>query len=278
MVHFPHGRILLSSPREYDNDSYDVTYSINAWMNPGKNKVDKLKAFKQWQTLRNTISRLGASVDVIHVPFPDGVFAANAGLVHQRQFVLSTFKHGERRPEESHWLQWARSLDHPNNPFDKFFTSIHIINNAYFEGAGDALFVGDTLACGYGFRTDYKATQIIGNLLNVPVVPLRLVNEKFYHLDTCFCPLDNETVMFYPGAFFDPQLIRDQFKTIEVSQADVYMFACNAVVLGKDVILPKGCDHTGGLLKKHGFEPHQIDMNEYMKSGGACKCLTLRYV
>lgn len=277
MAKFPHGRILMSSPREFSSDSYDVTYRINAWMNPEKDKVNKSKALKQWETLRNTISRLGAFVDVIHVPFPDGVFSANAGLVHRRQFVASTFKYHERRSEENHWLQWARSIDNPDNPFNKFFTSIHIINDAYFEGVGDALFVGDTLVCGYGFRTDYKATQILSAILNVPVIPLRLTNEKFYHLDTCFCPLDNETVMFYPRAFFDPNLIRDRFKTIEISQADVYMFACNAIVLGKDVILPKGCNHTSGLLRKQGFEPHQVDMSEFTKSGGACKCLTLRY-
>lgn len=277
MAKFPHGRILLSSPREFTSDSYDVTYRINAWMNPEKVKVKKSRALKQWQTLRNTISRLGAFVDVTHVPFPDGVFAANAGLVHGRQFVVSTFRYHERRAEEQHWLHWARSLDNPDSAFDKFFTSIHIINNAYFEGAGDALFVGDTLVCGHGFRTEHKATQSLGAILNVPLVVLRLVNEKFYHLDTCFCPIDNETVMFYPRAFAHPQLVRDHFKTIEISQADAYMFACNSVVIGKDVILPKGCNHTSGLLKEKGFESHQVDMSEFIKSGGACKCLTLRY-
>ena len=124
MAEFPHGRILMSSPREFSSDSYDVTYRINAWMNPEKDKVNKSKALKQWQTLRNTISRLGAFVDVIHVPFPDGVFSANAGLVHRRQFVASTFKY--------HRNSYYINIPHYHAPY--YRTPCYILHNhSYYK-------------------------------------------------------------------------------------------------------------------------------------------------
>ena len=35
------------------------------------------------------------------------------------------------------------------------------------------------------------------------VLSLELTDPHFYHLDTCFCPLDAETAAYYPPAF-DP--------------------------------------------------------------------------
>jgi N-dimethylarginine dimethylaminohydrolase len=33
------------------------------------------------------------------------------------------------------------------------------------------------------------------------VLPLELVNPRFYHLDTCFCPLAPGEALYYPDAF-----------------------------------------------------------------------------
>lgn len=273
---FPHGRILFSSPEA----AYDVCYRINDWMRPDKDKVNHNLAIQQWNELLNTVIRLGVKAEIISIPHPDGVFSANAGLVYGNKFILSSFKHPERQSEEHHWMQWARSIHHPENPFKKYFESIHVISSEPFEGAGDALFVDDnTLVCGWGFRTSYEATRILANLLpDVQVIPVQLKNPKFYHLDTCFCPLGEDKVMFNPEAFVDPDEIRKAFDCIEVSQADCANFACNAVVIGYNVILPSKCNHTMTLLRNAGFKTYSVDMSEFLKSGGACKCLTLKYM
>jgi N-dimethylarginine dimethylaminohydrolase len=269
---FPHGRILFSSP----GAAYDVKYKINHWMNPDQDKVDRHKAIEQWTELINTVIRLGAFTEVVSIPHPDGVFSANAGLVYKKQFIVSTFRHAERQIEEQYWTKWAKTLRLPNS-FEPYFNIIHHINSVPFEGTGDALFVGDTLVCGWGFRTQYQAIQKIGYILKVEVIPVRLKDPRFYHLDTCFCPLTDKLVMYYPEAFANPEVIADRFDTIEVKQADAEMFACNAVVLGKSVVLPKNCFCTEKLLIEKGFIPYSIPMSEYIKAGGACKCLTLKF-
>ena len=44
----------------------------------------------------------------------------------------------------------------------------------FFEGAGDALFCGETLIAGYRIRSDVKSQQLIGALLRCEVIPLEL--------------------------------------------------------------------------------------------------------
>jgi len=54
---------------------------------------------------------------------------------------------------------------------------------------------------GYGHRSTLEATRYISRWLAVEVLPLKLVDSRFYHLDTCFCPLENGYIMYYPAAF-----------------------------------------------------------------------------
>ena len=60
-----------------------------------------------------------------------------------------------------------------------------------FEGAGDALLDrgGQWLWAGYGFRSELDSHAYLAQWLDVEVLSLRLVDRRFYHLDTCFCPL-----------------------------------------------------------------------------------------
>ena len=69
---------------------------------------------------------------------------------------------------------------------------------------GDALFEADgsRLWAGHGPRTDENSLRQLTDLWDVEVVPLRLVDPRFYHLDTGFCPLSHGEVMYYPAAFF----------------------------------------------------------------------------
>jgi N-dimethylarginine dimethylaminohydrolase len=41
------------------------------------------------------------------------------------------------------------------------------------------------------------------------------------------------------------------------------------------VVLPAGCSGTERLLEERGYRPHPVPLSEFMKSGGAAKCLTL---
>lgn len=241
---------------------YGINYSINPWMDI-TNDANQSKVVEQWNSLESKIKELGAQVRKVKPQkgLPDMVFTANAGLLLKtKQVILSHFTHPERNGEEKWFEEWFLANGYEVIKTDKFF-----------EGAGDALYLGDKLIGGYGFRSD---PDFYNSLTDLTV---KLVNPYFYHLDTCFCPLDNNDYMIFDGAFDSESLakIRALGNEILVPEAEAKLFACNAVKIEKHVLLPAGCPVTMELLRAKGYTPHALEMSEFIKSGGACKCLTL---
>lgn len=257
---------------------YAINYQINPWMDV-KNGVVKDKVIEQWNSLESKIKELGGNVKLIKEQpgLPDMVFTANAGLILKNGHVfVSHFKHSERANEEHFFRMWFTNPDNrPDYSASSTFT--------HFEGAGDALYLGDTLVGGYGFRSDpYFYTYVEIHMKTYApkekVVKVKLVDPYFYHLDTCFCPLDDMNYMIFPEAFDEDSLVIIRSlggNEISIPQAEARLFACNAVRIGKNVIIPAGCPETMRLLQKNGYTTHPLEMSEFIKSGGACKCLTL---
>jgi N-dimethylarginine dimethylaminohydrolase len=48
------------------------------------------------------------------------------------------------------------------------------------------------------------------------------------------------------------------------------------VVIGRQVVLHEGCGDLETMLRREGFETHDLDLSEFLKAGGSAKCLTLR--
>jgi N-dimethylarginine dimethylaminohydrolase len=242
---------------------YGIHYQINPWMNI-HNGSDKDKAVSQWNALESKIKELGSNVLLAKSKenLPDMVFTANAGLVLKNgSVIISKFTHPERAGEEELFAEWFNDNGRQTVRAERSF-----------EGAGDALYLGETLVGGHGFRSD---PDVYRGLTSTVV---RLVDPYFYHLDTCFCPLDGMDYMIWPGAFDGASLetiANLKGTAIVVPETDAKQFACNAVRIGRNVILPSGCDETVKMLEQHGYIPHPLDMSEFIKAGGACKCLTL---
>ena len=174
-------------------DHYGIEYEINPWMHVAV-QVDHTLAEAQWQALHSTYADLGLRIELATpvAGLPDMVFTANAAVLWDGRAVLSNFHHPERAGEEPHWRQELERLG----------LEVHELPRSLsFEGAGDALFVGDRLFCGFGFRTDRASHRPVARILEVEVVSLELIDSRFYHLDTCFCPLDATTVLVAPDAF-----------------------------------------------------------------------------
>jgi N-dimethylarginine dimethylaminohydrolase len=84
--------------------------------------------------------------------------------------------------------------------------------------------------------------------------------------------------MAFPGAF-DPQSFKALEKIMEiipVPESEAIHFVCNAVVLGTDIVLPAGCPDTYAKLAHRGFTTYPVQLSEFIKAGGAAKCLTMR--
>jgi N-dimethylarginine dimethylaminohydrolase len=262
---FPNRRWLVCRPEDYD-----VRYQINPWMDLSK-VPEKALAGTQWTNLHHHLLRLGAWLEYVeHAPgVPDMVFTANAGLVRGKDVVLSRFRYKERQGEEPHFRAW----------FERNGFHVLEVHSGSFEGEGDALFVGGTLFCGYGFRSDLKAHEEAAKLLAVrDLVPVELKDPRFYHLDTCFCPLTPTLGMFHADAFSAQgvAMLEKTMEMIAVPVDEAARFVCNAVVLGRDVVLPAGCPKTYKLLASRGFTSHPVELSEFIKAGGAAKCLSLK--
>ncbi len=262
---FPNKRWLVCKPEDYD-----VRYSINPWMDTRVVPLREL-ARSQWQCLHHYLLRLGAWIEYVpHAEgFPDMVFTANAGLVRGDTVVLSSFRYKERQGEEPFYQAWFESNGY----------KVLRVSSGTYEGEGDALFAGDTLYCGWGFRSEVSAHEEVADLLSVgELVLLELKDPRFYHLDTCFCPLTSDLGIVYPGAFSADGIaqLEQHMELIKVPEADATQFVCNAVVLGEDIILPAGCQATYSMLQKRGYRTHPVDLSEFIKAGGAAKCLSLK--
>ncbi len=62
---------------------------------------------------------------------------------------------------------------------------------------------------------------------------------------------------------------------IDVVPDEAMHFCCNAVVIERDIVLPEGAPRLVAGLRDRGYRCHQLQMIEFLKAGGACKCLTL---
>ncbi|MFE4108087.1 bifunctional arginine dihydrolase/ornithine cyclodeaminase [Almyronema epifaneia] len=263
-------RFLMCAPHHYD-----VDYVINPWMEGNVHKSSKDTAAEQWQGLYQIIAE-HATVDLVKPQpgWPDMVFTANAGLVLGNTVVLSRFFHPERQGEEPYFKAWFE---------EQGFTVHELPKDLPFEGAGDALLdrEGRMLWAGYGFRTELDAHPYLAKWLDIEVLSLRLMDERFYHLDTCFCPLTDGYLLYYPPAFdaYSNRLIEMRVpaaKRIAIDELDAVNFACNAVNIDRLVVLNQASQDLKQRLAQAGFQVIETRLSEFLKAGGASKCLTLR--
>ena len=267
-------RVLMCAPT-----FFGVEYEINPWMRGNRDRVVRSRAQEQWQALHQLlVETLGLCVDLVppQPGLPDLVFTANAGLVQGTVMVPSRFRHRERQREEPHYATWFTQAGWTLRPLPDAVRA--------FEGAGDALFDGADPArlwAAHGFRTDAEAHAPLSRLLDVEVVSLQLIDPRFYHLDTCFCPLPGGYLLWYPPAFAPSSRAEierrmPRGRRLAASPADARGFACNAVVAdAQTVVLPSCSRALVKALQTWGFSVHTTPLFEFLKAGGAAKCLTL---
>ena len=259
-------RILMCPP-----DYYGIEYEINPRMSRSRGSVPE-RAQQQWKSLYETLLGLGVQVEFLtpQPGLPDLVFTANAGVVVHQRFFSSRFRHGVRARETPFFDAWFAGHG---------FTVEQLPGDVFFEGAGDALFCGPILFAGYRIRSDVGGHQYLGKILRKLVLPLELVDPRFYHLDTCFCPLAPGEAIYYADAFdaYGCKVLQSHIpRLLAVSTDEANRFGCNAVVVGKTVVLNTGCEKLAADLRSWGYQTMAVELDEFLKAGGSAKCLTLR--
>jgi len=250
---------------------FKVLYQINPWMDT-KTPVDNGKANQQWMALKQALENANVKVDVVeqNKDLPDMVFACNCGIVLKNQVYLSRYRHPPRQPEREEYEKWFKQNGFQVFKDDKF----------YFEGGGDAKFSSPKKLWGaYGFRSDAGVYDLIKEIGDFEIVKCQLVDSRFYQLDTCFLPLDENNALWYPQAFSaeSRKRMEKEINLIAVDEADAVKFVCNSIVVGNTVIMPTGCgQNMEKMLERKGFKVVECAMSEFLKGGGACQCLVLR--
>ena len=263
----PPARLAMSPP-----DHFVVAYEINPFMHVAV-AVDHERAAAQWDGLRAVLVGLGAEVR-LQPPapgLPDLVFTANAGLVLEGVVVPARFRHPERRGEEAVDRAWfaAQGLEVRELP-----------GPHPFEGAGDAMPAGPVgvVLAGYRWRTGIGAHVELARALGRPVRSLALTDPRFYHLDLALLPLGPRRALAV-GAAFDAYARRVVGAVVpeveELSLDEGLAFVANAVVVGDAVVVHRCPPRVGRLLAAWGYEAVESPVDEYLKAGGSCRCLTL---
>lgn len=254
---------------------YDVNYVINPWMAGNLHNSSRARAAEQWQRLHDALSRVADIVLIYPVPgLPDMVFTANAGLERDGIVALSSFFHHERQGEEEQFRRWFLNAG---------YAVIDTPRSTPFEGEGDALFArdGSRLWVGFGPRTATSSHHALREAWHIEVAALHLIDPRFYHLDTCFAPLEGGFAMYYPGAFDQRSIAKiesfySKDKRIIFAEADAVQFAANAINVGRTVILNEISRDLADHIRSLGFEVVQVQLSEFLKAGGAAKCLVMK--
>lgn len=269
-------RILMCPP-----DYFEIKDVKNAFMQGNIGTLDKALAVAQWDVLKTTFEQLGRPVVTIE-PAPDledMVFSANQVLPGLDEdgtpyVVISRMRYPSRQREIPLYRQWFASQGYR-------ILELHQ-PEVCFEGQGDAIWhPGRKLLWGgHGQRTDFGVYPELAERLGVPIIALELGTPEFYHLDTCFCALDEQSVLIYPQAFTSEglALIHRFFPlVIEVPSAEAHKtFACNAFAFdGRNVVIQWGATETVAELRRVGFHVTEVDTSEFIKSGGSVFCMKM---
>lgn len=273
-------KVLMVSP-----EFFDVEYAINPYMTSQDgqlNKIDRLKAQSQWSELKDTYSNLGYSAKILEGVrgLPDMVFAANQSFPfwdfskNKPAVIISNMRSDFRKKEITYFEKY-----YLENEYD-----VHFLKEYSFEGNGDALIRPNRkeIYGGYGFRTDKNVYREIQSITGYDVFLLELRSEYFYHLDTCFSFLNEDTVAIVKEAFTQEglDLLRKKFPDIieiDILEAKNHFAGNCHSPDGKSVLIHLGSEKFKAELQKRGFNVIELDTSEYMKSGGSVFCMKMMH-
>jgi len=253
---------------------FDIEYSINKWMDVN-NKVDKEKAYKQWNQLVSKLKSLGCTIETIEPQpnLPDMTFSGDDGLVYGNKVILSRFRHKERQGEVEHYKKWFKEHN---------YEVIELPKGVIFEGLGDIIYNDKKIIFGYGPRSDPAAINYVKEIMKdlETVCELEIVDREMFHLALSLSFIDDDTVMYYPESFSERsrELVESKFKNVvRVGKDDALnYFACNNIIIGKNVLLWNCSEKLEKELNNVGYNVIKCDMSEFFKSGGSLRCLVLK--
>jgi N-dimethylarginine dimethylaminohydrolase len=232
---------------------------------------------RQWFRFVEMLQCAG-DVELVAMRPRDGVpgltFTSDAAFISGKLAILSSFRHAERRREQAIFREALAGAG--------FATTY--LRETYFEGAGDVLLDRTRPMCyaGYGWRTERSAVLQLHEFLGCRVLPLLLVDARFFHVNMALCPLGSGHVLAYMGAFSPhaQSLLRRTIGAeyiIEIGIDDALDLACNSVEVGRDaLIMHRASRALRARLNGIGYRVFCTELDEFIRAGGSAKSLTLQ--
>ena len=175
---------------------------------------------------------------------PDLVFTANAGLVYRDLFIGSRFRYGVRQGEAPYFESWARSRGFRWSSCRPDTTS---------KGPATRLFCGETLIAGYRFRSDVAQPPVDRRADWASRSAARAGRPAFLSPRHVFLPAGaGPRPVIIPARSTNTaaRCLRDRIPhLIEVAIDEAVSFSCNAVVVGRTVILNDGAPKLAELSR-----------------------------
>ena len=263
-----------------------------------KKSVDRELAIRQWGGLRETLEDLDVRVEVIppDPAHPGLVYPANAGFRAGDVFVLSNLT-PTRAGEKPAYRRAVTAL------------GLYCVEiQARFEGEADLFPAGERYLFThgrirrqrfvprlgwppwkrvYGFRSDPAALVEIEALapLGKRVIRVELVDERYYHGDTCLCSFGpgREFLLAYEAAIHPESLeeLRAELgdRLLSIGDADAAIYAANSFALRHQgeslLVMPKGVSaELVAAVRATGTRVVAVDVSEFLKKGGgSVKCM-----
>ncbi len=267
-------KVLLCPP-----NYFDVVDQKNPYMT-GISAVDRVTARTQWDALCSVLQQHGCEIETVEPAegLEDMVFAANQVFVGAKDgygkfAVPSRMLFPSRQREVAPFVDWLRRHDFEIIELD--YGSDHL------EGHGDLLWHpdGSRIYAGYGFRSTIGGVEKFSaamSKMDIPVVPLHLIDHFCYHLDTCLCPLNSEAALVYPGAFSSDALasLHKFWQRVHLLAAEeAHQFMGNGIVVNGAYITPRLTPQLEQILRAESLTPVIVDTSEFEKAGGSCFCM-----
>lgn len=278
-------KVLMCTP-----EFYNIVDVKNVHMRNQKGTVNKERVDIQWDAIRNTYLAFKNQkfIDEVHVidgvdSLEDMVFVANQSfpwvMWNGEKIALMSRMRFENRQNEIPYIEDFYK--------DHGYKIVDLQSKYHFEGMGDMVaHPGKRLLYGgYGFRSEKNVYDEIARTLDAPIVTLELINEQYYHLDTCFLPLNHTEVLIAPDAFTPESIntIRRMFEGVyEVPDHEAFEgFACNAhIIYGTNratsaAIIQRNNPVALNIVQQSAHVVAEVETSEFMKSGGSVFCLKM---
>lgn len=133
--------------------------------------------------------------------FTDQIFATDTGQYFDKggelTFIPANFKNKQRQGEERLAIAQAINIG-------------ATVSNLRNKDGSKLLFEGGDIRqmperqlffIGQGHRSDADTSKAIAEISGYYVLPIKLVQPQFYHLDCCFLPLPNDSAVIYEGEY-----------------------------------------------------------------------------